>query len=126
MFNALSGLGAGGSMSSNVGLTDAANGALYGCFAVVGFFAGSVTNTLGVNATLTVCVYKINMIHNNSNNDYFFSLSFTITSWGRLVMLFILLHFGYTTVNKYQDLWLQQVPSLAVWPPSFGPPKVPS
>jgi hypothetical protein len=72
MFNALSGLGAGGSMSSNVGLTDAANGALYGCFAVVGFFAGSVTNTLGVNATLTVSVSKINVIHNNSNNDYFF------------------------------------------------------
>ncbi|EPB88184.1 hypothetical protein HMPREF1544_05017 [Mucor circinelloides 1006PhL] len=54
MFNALSGLGAGGSMSSNVALTDAANGALYGCFAIVGFFAGSVTNTLGVKYTLTV------------------------------------------------------------------------
>lgn len=54
MFNALSGLGAGGSMSSNVALTDAANGALYGCFAIVGFFAGSITNTLGVKYTLTV------------------------------------------------------------------------
>ncbi|KAI9475922.1 MAG: major facilitator superfamily domain-containing protein [Benjaminiella poitrasii] len=54
MFNALSGLGAGGSMSSNVALTDAANGALYGCFAIVGFFAGSVTNTLGVKYTLTL------------------------------------------------------------------------
>lgn len=54
MFNALSGLGAGGSMSSNVALTDAANSALYSCFAIVGFFAGSVTNTLGVKYTLTV------------------------------------------------------------------------
>ncbi|KAI7901377.1 major facilitator superfamily domain-containing protein [Cokeromyces recurvatus] len=54
MFNALSGLGAGGSMSSDVGLTDAANGALYGCFAIVGFFAGSITNTLGVKYTLTI------------------------------------------------------------------------
>lgn len=54
MFNALSGLGAGGSMSSNVALTDAANGALYGCFAIVGFFAGTFTNTIGVKYTLTV------------------------------------------------------------------------
>lgn len=60
MFNALSGLGAGGSMSSNVVLTDAANGALYGCFAIVGFFAGSVTNTLGVKYTLTVKRRRIN------------------------------------------------------------------
>ena len=54
MWNALAGLGAGGSMSSNVGLTDAANSALYGCFAIVGFFAGSLTNTMGVKITLTV------------------------------------------------------------------------
>ncbi|GAA5801414.1 major facilitator superfamily domain-containing protein [Helicostylum pulchrum] len=54
MFNALSGLGAGGSMSSNIGLIDAANGALYSCFAIVGFFAGSVTNTVGVKHTLTL------------------------------------------------------------------------
>ncbi|KAI9013859.1 major facilitator superfamily domain-containing protein [Phycomyces nitens] len=54
MFNALMGLGAGGSMSSNVGLTDAANGTLYGCFSIVGFFAGSITNTIGVKYTLTL------------------------------------------------------------------------
>ncbi|KAI8381392.1 major facilitator superfamily domain-containing protein [Radiomyces spectabilis] len=54
MFNALSGLGAGGSMSSNVHLIDAANSALYACFSVVGFFAGSVTNTIGVKTTLTI------------------------------------------------------------------------
>ncbi|KAI8880879.1 MFS general substrate transporter [Backusella circina FSU 941] len=54
MFNALSGLGAGGSMSSNVSLTDSANGALYGCFAIVGFFAGTFTNMIGVKYTLTI------------------------------------------------------------------------
>lgn len=54
MYNALSGLGAGGSMSSNVGLIDSANGALYGCFAIVGFFSGTFTNTVGVKHTLTV------------------------------------------------------------------------
>ncbi|KAI8887849.1 MFS general substrate transporter [Backusella circina FSU 941] len=54
MFNALLGLGAGGSMSSNVALTDSANAALYGCFAIVGFFAGTFTNTIGVKYTLTV------------------------------------------------------------------------
>ncbi|KAI9259317.1 major facilitator superfamily domain-containing protein [Sporodiniella umbellata] len=54
MFNALLGLGAGGSMSSNVALIDSANGALYGCFAIVGFFSGTVTNTLGVKYTLTM------------------------------------------------------------------------
>ncbi|KAI7872453.1 major facilitator superfamily domain-containing protein [Spinellus fusiger] len=54
MFNALMGLGAGGSMSSNIALTDAANGVLYGCFFIVGFFAGSVTNTLGTKSTLTI------------------------------------------------------------------------
>ncbi|KAI7894819.1 major facilitator superfamily domain-containing protein [Mucor mucedo] len=54
MFNALSGLGAGGSMSANIGLIDSANGALYGCFSIVGFFAGTFTNTVGVKYTLTI------------------------------------------------------------------------
>lgn len=54
IFNALSGLGAGGSMSSNVSLTDSANGALYGCFCIVGFFAGSIVNKLGIRPCLTV------------------------------------------------------------------------
>ncbi|KAF7723995.1 hypothetical protein EC973_001455 [Apophysomyces ossiformis] len=62
MFNALSGLGAGGSMGSNVALVDAANSALYACFAIVGFFAGSIINTVGINMTLTggsigYCIY---------------------------------------------------------------------
>ncbi|KAI8138335.1 major facilitator superfamily domain-containing protein [Fennellomyces sp. T-0311] len=54
MFNALNGLGAGGMMASDIHLTNSANSALYACFAVVGLFAGSVTNTLGVKATLTI------------------------------------------------------------------------
>ncbi|GAA5815303.1 hypothetical protein MFLAVUS_008809 [Mucor flavus] len=54
MFNALSGLGAGGSMSSNITLISSANSALYGCFAIVGFFAGTITNTVGVKYTLTI------------------------------------------------------------------------
>ncbi|KAG2227901.1 hypothetical protein INT45_002139, partial [Circinella minor] len=54
MFNALNGLGAGGMMASDIKLVNSANSALYACFAVVGFFAGSVTNTLGVKTTLTI------------------------------------------------------------------------
>ncbi|KAJ8661466.1 hypothetical protein O0I10_002732 [Lichtheimia ornata] len=53
MFNALNGLGAGGMMASDIALVNSANSALYACFAVVGFFAGSVTNTLGVKFALT-------------------------------------------------------------------------
>lgn len=58
MFNALNGLGAGGLMADNITLTNTANSALYACFAVVGLFAGSITNTLGVKITLTVCKEK--------------------------------------------------------------------
>jgi hypothetical protein len=41
-------------MSSNVALVDSANGALYGCFCVVGFFAGSIVNKIGIRPCLTV------------------------------------------------------------------------
>lgn len=54
MFNALSGIGAGGLMASDITLTNTANSVLYACFAVVGVFAGSITNTIGVRATLFV------------------------------------------------------------------------
>jgi hypothetical protein len=40
MYSAISGLGAGGTQDPQ--LSDIAHGALYGCFAVSGFFAGSV------------------------------------------------------------------------------------
>jgi hypothetical protein len=102
MFNALSGLGAGGSMSSNVGLIDSANGALYGCFAIVGFFSGTFTNTVGVKHTLTVMYTHI---------LDFFSLFFTDVCEYRLVQLvtlFILLLYGSMTENKFRDSLLQQ------------------
>ncbi|ANB14733.1 membrane transporter (predicted) [Sugiyamaella lignohabitans] len=51
MFDALSGLGAGGQRAASVSLTDEANAALYACFAVVGFFGGSIVNTLGPRYT---------------------------------------------------------------------------
>ncbi|KAH8550314.1 major facilitator superfamily domain-containing protein [Umbelopsis sp. PMI_123] len=54
MYNALSGLGAGGRIGSDVYLTDSSNAALYACFAIVGFFAGSVNNTLGPRYTLLI------------------------------------------------------------------------
>ncbi|ORX58183.1 MFS general substrate transporter [Hesseltinella vesiculosa] len=53
-FNSLSGLGAGGSMSSNVALTDSANAALYACFCIVGFFAGSIVNKVGIRPCFTI------------------------------------------------------------------------
>ena len=42
MYSALSNLGAGG--TQDITLSDEANGVLYGCFAVMGLFAGGVTN----------------------------------------------------------------------------------
>lgn len=50
MYNAISGLGAGGQVNA----TDVDNStvALYSTFAVVGFFAGSIANTVGLRVTL--------------------------------------------------------------------------
>ena len=42
MFVAVVNLGAGG--TEDVALSDMANGVLYGCFAIMGLFAGGVTN----------------------------------------------------------------------------------
>lgn len=50
MFNAVQGLGAGGSMDADH--VSKSNTALYSTFAVVGFFAGSITNWLGLRITL--------------------------------------------------------------------------
>lgn len=60
MFNALTGLGGGGQLSNSA--ADAANCALYATFAVVGFFAGTVVNALGIRTALSFgglgyCVY---------------------------------------------------------------------
>jgi len=51
MFNAVNGLGAGGQESAQVG--DAANTALYATFSIVGFFAGTITNALGIRIALS-------------------------------------------------------------------------
>ncbi|CAO2649709.1 Nn.00g010010.m01.CDS01 [Neocucurbitaria sp. VM-36] len=60
MFNALNGLGGAGQLDPNA--SNASNCALYATFAVVGFFAGSVTNALGIRFALSFgglgyCVY---------------------------------------------------------------------
>ncbi|KAG8164200.1 hypothetical protein KVR01_006118 [Diaporthe batatas] len=52
MFSAVSNLGAGGTQDTQ--LSDTANGVLYGCFAIAGFFAGSVNNMLGPRLTLSI------------------------------------------------------------------------
>lgn len=60
MFNALNGIGAAGQFDPAA--NNAANCALYATFAVVGFFAGTVTNTLGIRKALSFgglgyCIY---------------------------------------------------------------------
>lgn len=65
MFNALGGLGGGG--KSDPTLADNMNIALYSTFAVVGFFAGTFVNKLGVKITLSFgglgyCIYAISLL----------------------------------------------------------------
>ncbi|KAJ5168697.1 UNC93-like protein [Penicillium canariense] len=65
MFNALSGLGGGGKADAK--LADDMNTALYSTFAVVGFFAGTFVNRLGVRAALSFggigyCLYAISLL----------------------------------------------------------------
>ncbi|ORX99948.1 major facilitator superfamily domain-containing protein [Clohesyomyces aquaticus] len=62
MFNAVNGMGGGGQLDKDAYASNAANSALYATFAVVGFFAGSVVNALGIKASLAFgglgyCVY---------------------------------------------------------------------
>ena len=74
MFNALNGLGGAGQLSKNVNASDAANSALYATFAVVGFFAGTVTNAAGIRASLSFgglgyCVYVSSYLcYNHTQN----------------------------------------------------------
>ncbi|CAG8115615.1 unnamed protein product [Penicillium olsonii] len=65
MFNALSGLGGGG--KSDPSLADKMNIALYSTFAVVGFFAGTIVNRLGVRLALSFggigyTIYSISLL----------------------------------------------------------------
>ncbi|KAJ5583347.1 hypothetical protein N7535_001967 [Penicillium sp. DV-2018c] len=65
MFNALSGLGGGGRKDPTLG--DQMNIALYSTFAVVGFFAGTIVNRLGVRLSISFggigyCLYSISLL----------------------------------------------------------------
>ncbi|KAJ5387799.1 hypothetical protein N7509_010340 [Penicillium cosmopolitanum] len=65
MFNALSGLGGGG--KADASLADDMNTALYSTFAVVGFFAGTFVNRMGVRLALSFggigyCIYSISLL----------------------------------------------------------------
>lgn len=51
MFNALNGMGGGGQLDPTA--NNRANTALYSTFAVVGFFAGTITNKLGIRTALS-------------------------------------------------------------------------
>ena len=60
MFNALNGLGGGGQLEPIA--SNDSNTALYATFSVVGFFAGTIVNTIGIKAALSFggigyCVY---------------------------------------------------------------------
>ncbi|KXT08618.1 hypothetical protein AC579_5971 [Pseudocercospora musae] len=52
MFNAVNGLGGGGQAFDESSASSDSNSALYATFAVVGFFAGTITNTLGIKFAL--------------------------------------------------------------------------
>lgn len=75
MFNALSGLGAGGQVDSSA--QNDASTALYSTFAVVAFFSGTIANMVGVKATLSVgglgyCIYAASFLcYNHTANRGF-------------------------------------------------------
>lgn len=65
MFNALGGLGGAGLDDTEA--QDHANTALYSTFAVVGFFAGTIVNRLGIKASLSFggigyCIYAASFL----------------------------------------------------------------
>ncbi|OAA56204.1 DUF895 domain protein membrane protein [Niveomyces insectorum RCEF 264] len=82
MFNALSGMGAGGQVDPKA--QDAAGTALYSVFAAVGFFSGSFANRLGVKPTLYLggigyCVYAASFLcysHTENNGFVIFAGAF--------------------------------------------------
>jgi hypothetical protein len=75
MFNALSGLGAGGQVDPQA--QNDANTALYSTFAVVAFFSGTIANTLGVRVTLAFgglgySIYAASFLSYNRNQNHGF------------------------------------------------------
>lgn len=75
MFNALGGLGGGGQVDPTA--ADHANTALNSTFAVVGFFAGTFANRLGLRLTLSIgglgyCIYAAAFLcYSHTQNDGF-------------------------------------------------------
>lgn len=75
MFNSLSGLGGAGQVDANANAD--MNTALYSTFAVVGFFAGTFTNRLGLRFSLSLggigyCIYSGSLLcYNHTNNRGF-------------------------------------------------------
>jgi MFS family permease len=72
MFNALNGMGGGGQLSTKA--SDDANTAVYSTFAVVGFFAGTFANKLGLRLTLSLggigyCVYAASFLSYSHNKN---------------------------------------------------------
>lgn len=72
MYNAVTGLGGGGQLDKS-DVSDA-NTALYSCFAVVGFFAGSIANWIGLQLTLSIggfgyFLYVASLLSYNHNKN---------------------------------------------------------
>ncbi|KIW08060.1 uncharacterized protein PV09_01002 [Verruconis gallopava] len=77
MFNALNGMGGGGNEDHRA--ADDANCALYSAFAVIGFFAGTITNKLGIKFALSFgglgySVYVGSMLSFSHNQVYGFTV----------------------------------------------------
>jgi MFS family permease len=77
MFNALSGMGGGGQVDPHA--ADEANVALYSTFAVVGFFAGSIANKLGLRVSLSFgglgyCIYVASFLSYSHNQNRGFTI----------------------------------------------------
>ena len=72
MFNALSGMGGGGQVDSSA--ADNANAALYSTFAIVGFFAGTFVNKIGIRFALSFgglgyCIYVASFLSYSHNQN---------------------------------------------------------
>jgi MFS family permease len=77
MFNALTGLGGAGQLDEhkNLRASYASNTTLYATFAVVGFFAGTVTNVLGIKIALSFgglgyCIYVSSFLCLNHTQNF--------------------------------------------------------
>lgn len=79
MFNAVNGLGAGGQVNAHD--SNNANVAVYSTFSVVGFFAGSIANRIGLRTTLSIgglgyFIYVSSILcYNHTQNAGFFVAS---------------------------------------------------